>query len=321
MSRASTMRITDPAGFGRVAVLFGGDSAEREISLMSGTAVHEALLRHGVNAVAVDPADGLVDQLQAGGFDRAWIALHGRGGEDGSVQGLLSVIGLPYTGSRTLGSALCMDKLRSKQLLAGCGLPTPAYVQMYSVDDCDAVIDRLGLPVMVKPAEEGSSIGLTKVETAAELPAAWRQAAGCGCAVFAEQWIHGAEYSASLLGGEVLPLIRIDADNSFYDYEAKYFSDRTRYVCPCELPAEQEQQLGQLAAAAFDALGASGWGRVDLMLDEQGSPLILEVNTVPGMTSHSLVPLAAAQAGIGFDELVWRILETSFTEVGDGCAA
>ncbi|HHQ14436.1 MAG TPA: D-alanine--D-alanine ligase, partial [Chromatiales bacterium] len=157
--------------------------------------------------------------------------------------------------------------------------------------------------------------------TADQLPVAWREAANCGCAVFAEQWIHGAEYSASMLAGEVLPLIRIDADSSFYDYEAKYFSDRTRYVCPCELPADQERQLGQLASAAFDALGASGWGRVDLMLDEQGTPLILEVNTVPGMTSHSLVPLAAAQAGIEFDELVWRILETSLTEAGHGSAA
>ncbi|MDJ0928664.1 MAG: D-alanine--D-alanine ligase [Gammaproteobacteria bacterium] len=313
--------VNDPGAFGKVAVLMGGDSAEREISLMSGGAVLEALLRRGVDAHAVDPADGLLEQVQGANYDRAWIALHGRGGEDGSMQGLLSLLGIPFTGSGVLGCAIAMDKLRSKQLLSACGIATPAYAAIGGPADFNAVIDQLGLPLMVKPSDEGSSIGLTKVESADELPAAFAAAASYRCAVFAEQWITSDEYTAAVLHGEVLPLIRIDAANTFYDYEAKYFSEQTGYVCPCGLPAARERHFADVAAQAFQAIGATGWGRVDFMLDERGEPLVLEVNTVPGMTSHSLVPMAAAERGIDFDELVWRILETSFPEDDNGLAA
>ena len=315
------MAMTAPAGFGRVAVLLGGSSAEREISLMTGNAVFDALCRRDIDAHLVDPADGLLEQLAAGGFDRAWIALHGRGGEDGVVQAVLELLGLPYTGSGVLGCALGMDKLRTKRVFAGAGLGTPDYRVITGPDDFDAVIAALGLPLMIKPNEEGSSIGLSKVETAEQLPAAFEIAAACGCEVFAESWISGGEYTAAILQGEVLPLIRIDAANSFYDYQAKYFSDATRYVCPCGLPAEQERHFAAICLEAFRAVGCRGWGRVDFMLDTAGLPRILEVNTVPGMTSHSLVPMAAAQAGLDFDELVWRILETSLREGSHARAA
>ncbi len=308
------VRIDDPAGFGKVAVLLGGRSAEREISLMSGKAVLDGLLRSGVDAHAVDPAEGLTGALSSGGFDRVWIALHGRGGEDGSLQGLLEVLGMPFTGSGVLGCALTMDKLRTKQLLIGAGFSTPGYAVMADNGDFDQVIETVGLPLMVKPAAEGSSIGLTKVEHPEQMEAAWRLADRYRCAVFAEQWVHGPEYTAAILQGQAMPLIRIDAANSFYDYDAKYFSDDTGYVCPCGLPEDTEQQFRDLALAVFRAVGADGWGRVDFMLDGDGRPLIIEVNTVPGMTDHSLVPMAAQAAGIGFDELVWRILETSFSD-------
>lgn len=313
--------ISRAADFGRVAVLFGGTSAEREISLLTGQAVLDALLQRGVDAVAVDPAAGLQAQLTAGAVDRAWIALHGRGGEDGTIQGLLSVLGIPYTGSGVLGCALAMDKLRTKQLFAGCGLPTPDFVELRGPEDFAAVSTDLGYPVMVKPADEGSSIGLTRVDDADGLPAAYAAAAACNSPVFAERWVTGGEYTAAILHEEVLPLIRIDAGEGFYDYDAKYFSAATRYICPCELPAAEEAEYGRLALDAFRAVGASGWGRVDFMLDASGAPCLLEVNTVPGMTSHSLVPMAAAQAGISFDALVWRILETSYREVGDATPA
>lgn len=313
--------VSDAAEFGRVAVLLGGTSAEREISLLTGHAVLDALLERGVDAVAVDPAEGLHEQLTAGDFDRAWIALHGRGGEDGTVQGLLSLLDIPYTGSGVLGCALAMDKLRTKRLFAGCGLPTPDFVELRGPDDFAAVGADLGFPVMVKPADEGSSIGLTRVEDAASLPTAYAAAAACHSPVFAERWVTGGEYTAAILHDEVLPLIRIDAGAGFYDYDAKYFSDATRYICPCGLPAAEEAEYGRLALLAFRAVGASGWGRVDFMLDDAGVPLLLEVNTVPGMTAHSLVPMAAAQAGTPFDALVWRILETSCREVADGAQA
>jgi D-alanine-D-alanine ligase len=313
--------IHDAADFGRVAVLLGGTSAEREISLLTGQAVLAALLERGVDAVAVDPADGIHEQLSAGAFDRVWIALHGRGGEDGTVQGLLSLLGIPYTGSGVLGCALAMDKLRTKRLFAGYGLPTPDFVALRGPADFPAVGAELGFPVMVKPADEGSSIGLTRVEEAGGLPAAYAAAAACNSAVFAERWVTGGEYTAAVLHEEVLPLIRIDAGTGFYDYDAKYFSDATRYICPCGLAAAEEAEYGRLALQAFLAVGASGWGRVDFMLDAAGAPLLLEVNTVPGMTGHSLVPMAAAQAGTDFATLVWRILETSCREVGDGTPA
>jgi D-alanine-D-alanine ligase len=313
--------ITDAKDFGRVAVLMGGSSAEREISLMSGQAVLDALLQQGVAAIAVDPAGGLQPIMAGSGVDRVWIALHGRGGEDGTLQGLLSQTGLPHTGSGVLGCALAMDKLRTKRLFAGYGLPTPEFVELRGPADFDRVAEVLGFPVIVKPADEGSSIGLTRVDSADRLPAAWTAAADCDSAVFAERWITGGEYTAAVLHDRVLPLIRIDAKDGFYDYEAKYFSEDTRYICPCGLPADRETEFADLALKAFNAVGASGWGRVDFMLDDDDTPLLLEVNTVPGMTSHSLVPMAAAEAGMDFGTLVWRILETSFTEVGDAASA
>ncbi len=305
-------RIDDPARFGKVAVLLGGQSAEREISLMSGRAILDGLLRKGIDAHAVDTADGLPDTLVSGEFDRVWIALHGRGGEDGNLQGMLSILGIPFTGSDVLGSSVCMNKLLCKQLLQGAGFGTPDHVVLTCNEDLEKAIDTLGLPLMIKPAAEGSSIGLTKVEQPGQMEPAWQLAARYQCAVFAERWVTGSEYTVSILQGQALPLIRIDAANSFYDYDAKYFSDDTAYICPCGLPAEQEQQLQELALAVFQTVGATGWGRIDFMLDENDQPLVIEVNTVPGMTDHSLVPMAAKTAGIGFDDLVWRILETSF---------
>jgi len=305
--------ISNAADFGRVAVLLGGNSAEREISLLTGKAVHKALVERGVKAECLDARGDYIDSLSGGNFDRVWVALHGRGGEDGTVQGLLESLGIPYTGSGVLGSALAMDKLRTKQLLAGVGVATPKWRKIESEAACAAVADALGCPMIVKPALEGSSIGMTKVLTAAELPAAWREAAQSGGDVFAEAWVHGPEYTAAILHDEVLPMIRIDASNSFYDYQAKYFSDETRYVCPCGLSADEERGLADIALRAFRECGATGWGRVDFMLDEtSGEPLVLELNTVPGMTNHSLVPMAAQQAGVDFGGLVWRILETSF---------
>jgi D-alanine-D-alanine ligase len=309
----SCKQVRDASAFGRVAVLMGGASAEREISLLTGKAVHAALLERGVDAHAVDATGGFINVLTDGSYDRVWIALHGRGGEDGTVQGLLEMLNIPYTGSGVLGSALAMDKLRTKQLLEGVGIATPRWRLIETEAQCAEVAEDLGCPMIVKPALEGSSIGMSKVDSPDALPAAWRTAAESGSEVFAEAWVHGPEYTAAILQGQALPLIRIAANNTFYDYEAKYFSDETRYVCPCGLPAKQEQQLAELALKAFHTVGAVGWGRVDFMIDEEsGDVLVLEVNTVPGMTSHSLVPMAAEQAGIDFGGLVWRILETSF---------
>lgn len=303
--------VTDPGDFGRVAVLLGGDSAEREISLLTGRAVLDALKRKGVDARAVDTReDGLV-KLMAGGFDRAWIALHGRGGEDGSIQGALQHLGIPFTGSGVLGSALAMDKLRSKMLLEGSGLRTPRYQVLDSAEDCERAIEEIGLPLIVKPSHEGSSVGLTKVSSAAEIGDAWATAKELDSSVFAEQWIEGEEYTVGILDAAVLPLIRIETSNTFYDYQAKYFSDDTRYFCPSGLSSAREDELGAQSLIAFKAVGAEGWGRVDFLMDG-GEPLFLEINTVPGMTTHSLVPMAARAAGADFDELAWRILETSF---------
>ena len=303
--------VDDPHRFGKVAVLLGGCSAEREISLLSGAAVHKALRTRGIDAHRIDAADDLVATLQSGTFDRAWIALHGRGGEDGSVQGLLELLDIPYTGSGIKGSAISMDKLRTKQLIAGAGLGTPEYRLVTGSQDFSATIDALGLPLMIKPVAEGSSIGLVRVTRADELATAYTTAAQYDCEVLAERWVSGSEYTVGVLQGEALPLVRIDAANTFYDYEAKYFSDQTHYVCPCKVSPECEREWQEMALRAFSAVGASGWGRVDFMLGETGEPLLLEVNTVPGMTAHSLVPMAAKAAGIDFAELVWRILETS----------
>jgi len=302
-----------PGDFGRVAVMFGGDSSEREISLLTGNAVLDALKRRRVDAHGFDPRDVPLEELRSGGFARVWIALHGPGGEDGTLQGALEYLGIPYTGSGVTGSAIGMDKLRTKRLALSCGVPTADFVVLRGPADFASALERLGLPLIVKPATQGSSVGMSKVERAEDLPAAYAAAAGIETAVFAEPWITGAEYTVALLQGEALPSIRIETPRSFYDYEAKYFRDDTRYFCPSGLSQPAESHLASLALAAFDAVGASGWGRADFMMDGTGRALLLEVNTVPGMTSHSLVPMAARARGIEFDELVWRVLETSFT--------
>jgi D-alanine-D-alanine ligase len=305
-------RVESAAAFGHVGVLFGGDSAEREISLLTGRAVLAALRRRGVDAEGFDPAGQSLHALAEGNFDRIWIALHGPGGEDGTMQGALEWLGLPYTGSGVLGSAICMDKLRTKQLAAASGVATPPYAQVRSAEDLDQLVAALGLPLAMKPATQGSSVGLSKVERADDLLDAWRAAAVLDPVVIAEAWISGREYTVGVLQGEALPAIRIETPRTFYDYQAKYFADDTRYHIPCGLAPAAEAGLQAAALAAFRAAGAHGWGRVDFMMADDGVPLLLEVNTVPGMTDHSLVPMAARAVGIDFDELCWRILETSF---------
>ncbi|HTX06931.1 MAG TPA: D-alanine--D-alanine ligase [Steroidobacteraceae bacterium] len=305
-------RATDPGEFGKVAVLQGGDSSEREISLLSGAAVLAALERRGVAAVAFDPRERSLLELIEQRCDRVWIALHGPGGEDGTVQGALEYLGIPYTGSGVAGSAIGMDKLRSKRLASAIGVATPDMVVLRGPQDFELALERLRLPLIVKPATQGSSVGMTKVESPEALPAAYANAAALDRSVFAEQWITGREYTVALLQGRALPSIRIETPKSFYDYEAKYFRDDTRYICPSGLSQPVERHLASLAVAAFEAAGGEGWGRADFMMDAAGRALLLEVNTVPGMTSHSLVPMAARAAGIDFDELVWRVLETSF---------
>jgi len=304
--------MSSTARFGKVAVLFGGTSAEREVSLKSGRAVLEALQRQGVDAHGVDVVDStILETLRSGRFARVFIVLHGRGGEDGVIQGALETLGLPYTGSGVLGSALGMDKVRTKQIWQAAGLPTPKFLLLESASDLSRVEAELGFPVMIKPAHEGSSIGMSKVECAADLPAAWQAAMQYDRAVLAETWITGREYTASMLGEQALPLIRLETTHAFYDYQAKYFANDTRYHCPCGLPEAEELQLRALAQRAFRAVAARGWGRVDFMCDHNGRPYLIEVNTVPGMTDHSLVPMAARAAGINFEALVLRILEDS----------
>jgi D-alanine-D-alanine ligase len=304
-------RVEHPEAFGRVAVAMGGASAEREISLNSGQRVLAALKRLKVEAVAVDIGSRPLEALWGKGFDRVFNIVHGRGGEDGVLQGLLEAMGLPYTGSGVLASALSMDKLATKLCWRGAGLPTPDWVVLESQADLERCAQTLGFPVIVKPALEGSSLGTNKASDLKELQWAWQEAARYRCQVLAERWIDGEEYTAAWLQNEVLPLIRLETPRTFYDFEAKYRADSTRYLCPCGLPAEKEQQLKELVKRACQVLGVSGWGRVDLFLDRCGQPWLIEVNTVPGMTEHSLVPMAARAAGIEFDDLVWRILETS----------
>jgi D-alanine-D-alanine ligase len=315
------LRVHEPAQFGRVAVLYGGSSSEREVSLISGKAVLEGLLRRGVEASGFDPAERSLSDLLALGIDRVWIALHGPGGEDGTLQGALEFLGIPYSGSGVMGSAIGMDKLRTKWLCQALGVPTSPFVVLRDAQDLDSAIEQLGLPVFVKPGSQGSSVGMARVEHAAELKAAWENALRFDPVVFAEAFIPGAEYTVSILQGQALPSIRIETPRTFYDYEAKYLRDDTRYFCPSGLSAPAEEHLGRLALAAYEACGAQGWGRSDFMMDRTGRPLLLEINTVPGMTSHSLVPLAARTAGIDFDELVWRVLETSFMRTAPGRAA
>jgi D-alanine-D-alanine ligase len=307
----SFRRVSAAADFGRVAVLYGGSSAEREISLLSGAAVLAALRRRGVDAHGFDPAERELAGLRTEGFARTWIALHGPGGEDGTVQGALEFLGIPYTGSGVTGSAIGMDKLRTKRLAGVSAVPTPDFVVLRQGADLEVALAQLGLPLIVKPASQGSSVGMTRVERAADLKAAWQAATQLEPVAFAEPWITGGEYTVGILQGAALPSIRIETPRAFYDYEAKYFRDDTRYFCPAGLAEEAEQQLRALALAAFEACGAEGWGRADFMMDPGGTPLLLEINTVPGMTDHSLVPMAARSAGIDFDELVWRVLETS----------
>lgn len=296
---------------GKVAVLMGGMSAEREISLQSGRAVLDALKRKGIDAIGVDVDDSVAQVLMKGGFSRAFNMLHGRGGEDGTMQGLLEVMNIPFTGSGVMASALAMDKLRTKQVWMASGLPTPLYAELESEADCEKAIQAIGLPLIIKPVLEGSSIGMSKVEDKNEIVPAMEIAKQCGGAVIAEEWIDGKEYTAAILNDKVLPMIRLETPNKFYDFEAKYQSAETQYTCPCGLGVEDEALFGSLVLKAFRAVGACGWGRVDFMVDDEGQPWLIEVNTVPGMTSHSLVPMAAKQAGISFDELVLKILETS----------
>ncbi len=314
MNSAHPHRINDARDFGRVAVLLGGLSAERQVSLNSGAAIVQGLLAGGVDARPLDVGENLPRQLSDCGCDRVFIALHGRGGEDGVIQGALETLGIPYTGSGVLGSALGMDKMRSKQLWQGLGLPTPNFRVLDSEADLDAAVVALGFPMIVKPVREGSSIGMTRVDASPALLEAWRLAASFDREVLVERWMAGPEYTGAVLAGLALPLIRMETPRSFYDYEAKYLLDDTVYHCPCGLSEQRENELKSLVLKAFESVGASGWGRVDLMLDGHGQAALLEVNTVPGMTDHSLVPKAAVAAGMDFPELVWRILETSFVE-------
>ncbi|NMG45931.1 D-alanine--D-alanine ligase [Aromatoleum toluvorans] len=297
------------AKFGKVAVLLGGSSAERDVSLMSGGAVLEALRAAGVDAHGFDPAELDLHILKEQGYDRAFIALHGRGGEDGTVQGMLELLKIPYTGSGVMASALAMDKWRTKMVWAACGLPTPRYAILNADTDWDAVAADLGLPIFVKPVHEGSSMGATKVTEAGQLKAAWELAARFDDLVIAEEFITGAELTAPFLRDRALPLIRIEAPGGNYDYQNKYFTDDTRYLCPCGLPAEQEQALRALVMKCAQVLGCRGWGRADLILTEDGRPYLLEMNTSPGMTGHSLVPMSARVAGMDFTQLCLAILE------------
>ena len=295
--------------FGKVAVLLGGRSAEREVSLKSGSMVLNALKSRGVDAHPFDPAERGLDELAKQKFERAFIALHGRFGEDGTVQGVLEWLGIPYTGSGVLASALAMDKLRTKRIWQAEKLPTPPYAVLDRNSDLRAVAKRLGVPLMVKPASEGSSIGMSKVSRAAALDEAYALAANYDRIVIAEKFVEGSELTVGILGERALPIIKLETPRDFYDYQAKYVADDTRYLIPCGLPPKKEQALQALCLAAFQTLGCAGWGRVDLMLDRRGRPYLLEVNTAPGMTDHSLVPMAARAVGLSYADLCLQILE------------
>jgi D-alanine-D-alanine ligase len=308
MSLHSTL---DPKAFGRVAVLFGGKSAERAVSLKSGAAVLEALQAAGVDAFGIDVGDDFLQRLVAEKIDRAFIVLHGRGGEDGSMQGLLECAGIPYTGSGILASALAMDKLRTKRVWLSLGLPTPAHATLASEEDCRAAAAALGFPLFVKPAHEGSSIGMAKVADVEALIAAWKDASKYDSQVLVEQMIDGPEYTVAMLRGQVLPPIGLGTPHTFYDYDAKYLANDTQYRIPCGLSAEKEAELKELTARACEAVGTQGWARADVMQDASGKFWLLEMNTVPGMTDHSLVPMAARAAGLDFQQLVLAILADS----------
>jgi D-alanine-D-alanine ligase len=300
--------------FGKVAVLLGGTSAEREISLLSGNAVLAALREEGVDAHAFDPAQRSLFELEREKFDRVFIALHGRHGEDGTVQGALQLMRIPYTGSGVLASALCLDKWRTKLIWRAVGIPVPRDEMVNSASSWPQVAANLRLPLIIKPVHEGSTLGLTKVESVADLPAAYTLAARYDTAVMAEEFIEGQELTASILGDRVLPLIRIEAPGGKYDYQNKYFSEQTKYHCPCGIRADLESRIQEVALQAFRVLGCTGWGRADLILKADGSFFFLEMNTSPGMTGHSLVPMAARQAGLSFGQLVLQILESARVE-------
>ncbi len=303
--------LQNPEKFGRVAVLMGGSAAERAVSLRSGAAVYDALIRKGVDAVAIDVTDSPIDALAGIKVDRVFNIIHGRGGEDGVLQGVLQVMGIPYTGSGVMASALTMDKLRTKLCWQGYGLVTPEWCLLEDENDIDACIEKLGFPVIVKPAQEGSSIGMSKANSRDELQKALQVALEYRCDVYAESWVMGKEYTVAILNDEALPVIRLESPNAFYDYEAKYNATTTQYHCPCGLDQDQELFVRNLAVTASKVVGAKGWARVDVFIDDSGQYQLIEINTVPGMTDHSLVPMAAKQAGIDFEELVWRVLETS----------
>jgi D-alanine-D-alanine ligase len=293
--------------FGKVAVLFGGTSAEREVSLNSGSRVLAALQGQGIDAHAFDPASQPLDALK--GYDRAFIALHGRHGEDGTIQGALEVMHIPYTGSGVLASALAMDKFRTKLMWRAAGLPIPEYALLTADSDFAEVEEQLGLPLFVKPAREGSSIGVTKVKTRGALKAAYEEAARHDPLVIAEKGVMGGEYTVGIIGDEAMPIIKIEPATEWYDYEAKYNRDDTKYLCPCGLPEAKEMEIRKGALEAFRILGGRGWGRVDFLMDEDGNHYFLEVNTAPGMTDHSLVPMAARVNGMDYPALVRRVLE------------
>ncbi len=298
--------------FGHVAVLMGGSSAERVISLNSGTAVYEALKKQGIDVIAINVKDNLIEQIANKKIDRVFNIIHGRGGEDGLLQAVLETLKVPYTGSGVMASALTMDKLRTKLCWQGQGLITPKWFVLESEQDIPACIEYLDFPVIVKPALEGSSLGMSKAKNKQELIEALSIAANFQCTVYAEQWVQGEEYTVAILEDEALAVIRLETANTFYDFEAKYHSKDTQYHCPCGLSALREEEIKALALEACKVVGVTGWGRVDLFIDSTGKSQLIEINTVPGMTDHSLVPMAAKATGIDFNELVWRILETSF---------
>ena len=295
--------------FGKVAVLLGGKSAEREVSLKSGGMVLAALRKKGVDAHPIDPKEKDLLELVKERFQRVFIALHGGFGEDGTVQGVLEWLGIPYTGSGVLASALAMDKVRTKRLWAAEGLPTAAYAVLGRDTNLKAVAKKLGVPLFVKPASEGSSVGMTKVKKAGDLEEAYALAVNYDPVVIAEKFIDGAELTVAVLGERVLPIIRIETPREFYDYEAKYIANDTRYLIPCGVAEKKEKELQAICLKAFRSLGCRGWGRVDLMLDKRGRPYLLEVNTSPGMTDHSLVPMAARAVGISYEDLCVQVLE------------
>lgn len=303
--------VQSAADFGKVAVLMGGYSAERDISLASGEAVLNALIRLGVDAHKVDVDLTVCEQLHSANYNRAFVMLHGRGGEDGEIQGLLQSLAMPHTGSDITGSVLSINKNLSKQLWVQQGLPTAVFEQVTNETDTAGLVARLGLPVFIKPVNEGSSLGMTKVNSVDELITAIELATKFDAEVIAESWIDGDEYTVAILGQTALPVIQLKTPNEFYDFDAKYQADTTEYLCPCGLSDEEEEQCQTIAVKAFNGLRMSGWGRVDFMRDSTGQFYLLEANSVPGMTDHSLVPMAAKQAGLSFEDLVWKILETT----------